>query len=142
MSLSQTIAIATPPAAVFALYARAEAWPEWDPELRAASLPTGLVPGATGWLQPAKGPRARFTVIEVRPDAGFTVEARLPFCRMVFGHDLTASQTGTLARHWVRFQGPLAFVFRKVIGRDLVAGLPATMAGLKAAAERAPGGTA
>jgi hypothetical protein len=135
VTLREEILIAALPAAIFARYARAEGWPDWDPELRAASLPGGLVVGAEGWLQPTRGPRARFRVTEVRDNAGFTVEARLPLCRMQFGHDLVVEGAGTRVGHWVGFDGPFAWLFRRLIGRGLAAGLPATMAGLKAAVE-------
>lgn len=135
MPLTHSTLIAAQPRAVFALYARPQDWPNWDTELRAVDLPQGLVPGATGWLTPAKGPRARITVTEVTPDCSFAVKSRLPLCRMTFDHHLTPQGSGTLAQHSVQFTGPLAFVFRRLIGPTIARGLPASLAGLQAAVE-------
>ena len=130
---AQTL-IAAPPEAILALYRRPQDWPLWDPELSAVDLPGGLTPGATGTLTPRNGPKARITVARVAPD-GFAVTTRLPLCTMTFDHSLTPEGAATRARHWVRFDGPLAPLFRRLIGPGLAAGLGATMAGLKAAAE-------
>lgn len=135
MPLTHSTLIAAPPQAVFAVYAHTQGWPVWDAELRAVDLPQGLVPGATGWLTPAKGPRARITVTEVTPGRSFAVQSRLPLCRMTFDHHLTAQGSGTLAQHSVQFTGPLAFVFRRLIGPTIARGLPASLAGLQAAVD-------
>jgi hypothetical protein len=66
-----------------------------------------------------------------RTSHGFAVESRMPACRMVFDHALEAAGTATQVTHAVRFEGPLAPLFRLLIGRAISAGLPATLAGLK-----------
>jgi hypothetical protein len=138
MDIRHGIDIAAPVGTVFALYAEPRRWPEWDSETVAVEL-SALLPGEAGWLTPRKGPRARVRVSEVVPDRSFTVEAALPLCRMRFGHELDARQGWTRATHWVDFTGLLAFVFRRLVGRGIDATLPATLAGLKAAAERRAG---
>lgn len=140
MHLDHSVAIAAPPARIFALYAAAADWPLWDRELRAAALPEGLHRGTRGWLQPQSGPRVAFRVTEVAADAGFTVTAHLPhpalpLCTLTFGHTLTPEGPATIARHWVRFSGPLAGVFRRLLGPGLHKGVPISLAGLKSAAE-------
>ena len=112
-------------------------WLAWDSETAAVQLP-GLHPGASGWLKPRKGQKATIRVTEVVPDTSFIVEGALPFCRMRFGHDLAGNGDRVTATHWVRFSGPLAFLFRRVVGRGIDRTLPATLAGLKRAAERKP----
>lgn len=107
-----------------------ELWPLWDPEVLAVSLPDGLVAGAKGWLQPRGGPRALITVTRSGVDS-FDVESRLPLCRMVFGHCLEATAGGTRVTHDVKFFGLSAPLFRQIIGRQIAAALPATLAGLK-----------
>lgn len=129
---------AAPPGAVFSLYKDVASWPAWDADTLAVSLP-GLTVGATGWLKPRKGPKVRLEVVEVTQDRSFTVQAALPFCRMRFGHDLRAAAGETTIEHSVRFDGPLAFVFRRLIGRDIDRSLPETLAALKAASEEVAG---
>lgn len=135
MIISHTISIAAQKPDVFSLYEDVASWTKWDPELTSATLDGGLVPNATGTLKPLKGPAAKIKVVDLVPGEAFTVESRLPLCTMHFGHELKSIRAGTNVTHWVRFTGPLAFVFRVLIGRGLDAGLPKTLAGLKAAAE-------
>ncbi len=136
MSITHSIHIAAPCATVFALYEDVSTWPAWDHETREVFLPEGLRPGATGWLQPRSGPKARVRVASVTPGQAFTMEGRLPLCRMSFDHTLAPAQDGgTRATHAIRFSGPLSFVFRRLIGRGLAASLPDTLEGLKQASE-------
>ena len=128
------------PSAVFSRYRDVSNWPAWDPETLAADLP-GLEVGATGWLKPRQGPRAKVAIVEVTEGRSFTVEGRLPLCRMHFGHELRETATGTLVTHSVGFSGPLAFVFQRLVGRELDRTLPLTLAGLKAASESTPAET-
>jgi len=124
------IEIEAPVATVCQAYRQVEDWPLWDPEGLAVSLPGGPTPGSTGWLQPRAGPRAQITVT-CHDAAGFDVESRLPLCRMIFGHRVEPTATGALVTHDVQFFGLLAPLFRHVVGRQIRAALPATLAGLK-----------
>jgi len=134
MSIVHQIEIGAPVEVVFSLYEEVEAWPSWDSETTAVNLP-GLTRDAQGWLKPRNGPKASIRVIDVIPNRSFIIEGKLPFCRMQFGHELKANATWTTATHWVRFVGPLAFVFRRLIGNGIDKTLPHTLEGLKRASE-------
>lgn len=138
MSQSASILIAASPQTVFDRYREVSRWPEWDPELIEIDVPDGLQPGASGWLKPKGGPRSTIAITAVDPDRSFSVECRLPLCRMRFDHRLEASAGGTLVTHGVTFDGPLSWLFSRVIGRSIVATLPATLQGLKRACEASP----
>ncbi|MDZ7906124.1 MAG: SRPBCC family protein [Cypionkella sp.] len=129
------IIINQPAAAVFAAYADVASWPIWDSEVKKVSLPNGLITGATGYLTPRSGPKAKIYVVAVDPAQGFTIQSRLPLCTMHFGHKLAQTDGKTTATHWVRFTGPLAFLFARLIGRGIEQTLPKTLAGLKAYCE-------
>lgn len=137
MPITASVEIKTEPEHIFRLYQDAARWIDWDPEVTAASLPAGLKLGAKGWLKPRSGPKAKIEIVEVTPGQSFSVQSRLPLCRMLFGHSLASSgESGsTVATHWVEFKGPLSFVFRRLIGRSIQASLPNTMRGLKRASE-------
>ena len=137
MPIKASIEIKQTPEQVFRLYQDAARWIDWDPEVTAARLPGGLKLGARGWLKPKRGPKANIEIVEVTPGRSFSVQSRLPLCRMLFGHSLaSSSESGsTVATHWVEFKGPLSFLFRPLIGRSIQASLPNTMRGLKRASE-------
>lgn len=134
MDISHSIRIVAPRDKVFALYADPASWPVWDSETVAVHLPS-LGEGASGWLKPRQGPKAKIKVTEVTQDRSFTVESALPFCRIQFGHELAGEGSGTHVTHWVRFTGPLAPLFRRLIGNGIDRSLPDTLAGLKRASE-------
>lgn len=135
MTISHKIRISSPREVIFSLYEDVASWPEWDRETAEVFLPEGLQPGATGWLRPRKGPKARVRVAGVVAGRSFTMEGSLPLCRMYFDHDLEEEGGQVTATHSVRFCGPLSFLFRRVIGREIDAALPNTLRGLKRSAE-------
>ena len=129
-----SVDVAAPPARIFALWADAAAWPSWDPDLESAALDGPFASGSTGVLKPRGGPRTRIELVDVREPESFTAVSRLPGCRMVFEHRAEATGAGCRVTHVVRFEGPLAFAFRRLIGPSIRRGLPGTMAGLRGAA--------
>ncbi|WP_199638812.1 SRPBCC family protein [Serratia sp. PAMC26656] len=134
MSVVYSIEINAHASKIFALYTNIHSWPIWDSEVSAVHLP-GLHLGVSGWLKPRQGPKSNIHVAEVVPNRSFTIESRLPLCRMQFGHELEGDENRTTVTHWVRFTGPLAFLFRQLIGKGIAQTLPKTLAGLKRASE-------
>jgi uncharacterized protein YndB with AHSA1/START domain len=125
------------PAAVFACWADASGWARWDPDVKAASMDGPFAAGTTGRITPRAGPTMAIRLTRVEPDRAFDAEARLPLCTMRFEHWLEPSGPETLVTHRVVLSGPLAFLFRRIIGPQLTRGIPGTMAGLKRAVEAA-----
>jgi hypothetical protein len=132
-----TIDVLAPADVVFGLWADAASWARWDPDVKAATRTGPFVAGAVGTITPRQGPTMTIHITRVVANVAFDAEARLPGCRMTFVHEMSAKGDGVRVTHRVRFNGPLAFVFRALIGPSLVRGIPGTMAGLKAAAEAA-----
>lgn len=135
MQIKESIEIRTKPEQVFLLYQDAACWADWDPEVAGVSLPDGLTEGAKGWLKPKTGPKTNIQIVEVTEGKSFSVQSRLPLCRMLFGHSLAESSGYTVATHWVEFSGPLSFLFRHLIGKSIRASLPNSMRALKQASE-------
>lgn len=133
-----TIVVQASPAAVFACWADAAGWARWDPDVKAASMDGPFATGTTGRISPREGPTMAIRLTRVEPGRAFDAEARLPLCTMRFEHWLEPRGPETLVTHRVVFEGPLAFLFRRIIGAQLVRGIPGTMAGLKRAVEGAP----
>lgn len=136
MAISHSIPIGAPRDLVFSVYRNVASWPQWDAEVAEVALPDGLQAGSRGWLRPRRGPSTKILVSDVVPEESFTVESQLPLCRMTFGHELRSVSDKTEATHWVRFDGPLAFLFRRLIGASIASSLPHTMNGLKSTCEQ------
>ncbi len=130
MTFISSLRISANAATVFAAYENIEAWSEWDSDVANVELKDGLVLGSKGWLKPRSGPKASIEIIEVTPSKSFSVQSKLPLCMMCVGHKLEPQEEQTIATHWVEFNGPLSFIFRFIIGRQVVNGFPQALAGL------------
>jgi Polyketide cyclase / dehydrase and lipid transport len=135
--IEHRVTVATPPAAVFRLYADVPNWPRWDPDTRAATLNGPFAIGSRGTLTPAQGNAITMVVTFADPARGFTVESRIPLLlRMVFEHELIArGPSETEVVHQVTLSGPLSWLIGPALQRQLDAGLPVTLARLKRMAE-------
>ena len=136
MRFEEEIFVATDARRIFALYVDVNGWSIWDPEVRAASINGQFVAGSTGTLRPKQGPPVKITFTSVEPNRSFTVESKLFFCVMRFEHELSEGPEHTKVVHRVVFSGPLAPIFGRLIGSGIRKGLPRTLRGLKAEAER------
>lgn len=137
MDFANSITINASKEVIFAHYSDVANWPVWDKEVKAVSL-DGFSVGSKGSLQPRSGPKANLSISEVTPNTSFTVTSKLPLCQMQFGHELTSLGEKTKATHSVGFSGPLAFLFRRLIGREIEKTLPTTLQGLKDVCEQGP----
>lgn len=139
MKIEHRITVAAPAATIFRLYEDVTRWHTWDPDTRSAWLDGPLRPGSRGQLTPTQGRTVPMLVTRVEADRCFTVESRIPLFRMVFDHELEPEGPATRVVHRVTLSGPLVVVLGPLLARRLNAGLPVTLARLKAMAEAAGG---
>lgn len=132
---TQSIDIHASAERVYSLYADLTSWPTWDPSVVEVNLPSGLRVGSSGWLRSKDGPRTRISIHEASDANSFTVQSHLPGCRMLFGHTLQTVAGGVRATHTLSFSGPLAFVFRRLLGPKIASTLPGALQGLKQMSE-------
>ena len=133
MTVEHRIGIATPPGAIYLIYADVPNWHRWDPDTKAATLDGPFAVGARGTLTPARGNTIPMVVTFADPARGFTVESRIPLLlRMVFEHELIArGPSETEVIHRVTLSGPLSWLIGPALRRQLDTGLPVTLARLK-----------
>ncbi len=136
---SEEITINSNPEQVFTLYEDVANWSSWDPDVSAASLSGPFSPGTSGTLKPARGPESRIQLVHVDNNKAFTVQSKLPLCTLTFEHELFPDGSTTRVIHRVSFEGPLSFLFGRIIGGQIRKGLPGTLRGLKQAVEQRPG---
>ena len=138
--LSESIEMQVSPVELFAIYADVDAWPRWDADLQAAALDGPFAVGTRGWIKPLRGPRMKTRITALIPDRAFSAESSLPGCRLTFTHEITSSPAPAAASgpaamirvvHGARFQGLLAPLFERLIGRQIRRSLPSTLASLK-----------
>lgn len=136
MSIKHSVAINSSAREIFAIYADASSWAQWDPDIEDAQMDGEFTTGATGWIKPKGAPKTRTHVVELTEPYSFSVESKLPLCTMLFTHQLEESGQQTTATHAVHFKGLLAPLYSRLIGGKIKSGIDGTMQGLKNYAEK------
>lgn len=123
-------------------YVDAGAWPLWNAELKRAKLDGPLRQGAQARIVFRTGLRLRFHVVEFEDGRLFTDEARLPGARMGHRH-LVESMPGGGCRltNTIYIEGPLAPLWRRVLGPAAARALPDAQKTVVDLASRAPAAT-
>jgi hypothetical protein len=144
-AISCTIAVACAPEVLYEVWMDVAHWHVWDPDTKQASLDGPPFVGATGKLAPRKGMPIKISIVEASKPRSFTVTSTVLGTRMFFYHRLEQATAGEssssiVATHEVRFEGWLAGLLMKMVGADVIAGLPLTMTRLKYLCESAARG--
>jgi hypothetical protein len=114
-----------PPQAVWErAYASASAWPRWNAAIKRAHLDRPLILGAQAKIVFRTGLRLRFQVVEFEPGRLFTDEARLPGARMGHRHLIEPSPGGSELVNTIYIEGPLAALWRRLLGPAAARTLP------------------
>jgi hypothetical protein len=107
-------------------YADADAWPRWNDELKSAKLDGPLRLGTSAKIVFETGLRLRFRVVEFEQGRLFTDEARLPGARMGHRHLVEPSAGGgSRLTNTIYIEGPLAPLWRRIMGPRAARTLPA-----------------
>jgi Polyketide cyclase / dehydrase and lipid transport len=113
------------PAAVWErAYLDADAWPRWNAELKSARLDGPLALGAEARIAFRTGLRLRFRVVEFEAGRLFADEARLPGARMGHRHLVEPAGAGSRLTNTIYIDGPLASLWRRVLGPAATRTLP------------------
>jgi len=114
------------PAAVWQrAYADAEAWPQWNAEIKRARLDEPLSLGAEAKIVFGTGLRLRFRVVEYEEGRLFTDESRMPGARMGHRHLLEPTESGgSRLTNTIYIEGALAPVWRRIIDPAAARTLP------------------
>ena len=122
-----TAETAAEPREVWARWADASRWSEWNPGVEEARLEGPFVAGTTALIRFRHRPSLRFLITELEPERIFTDEARLPFAWLVHEHRIEPRSEGCRLHHRISLRGPLAPLYGLVAGRRLRAGLIASV---------------
>ncbi len=132
MKYEDSIRIDASSDAVFAVYSDVSNWASWDPETESASLDGPFAVGTSGKIKPEGEPEAAIVISELTPNRTFTVECRIPLCKMEFIHELEAVNEQTNVTNKIVLTGLLSSIFGLLIGSKLRKGMQLSLQGLKA----------
>jgi hypothetical protein len=129
-----------PAQAFFDRWADMSTWPEWNTDTEWVRLDGVFAEGATGVLKPKGGPKVRFVVEKLVPEQEFDDVSRLLGARLAFRHSVTPTAGGGCSvTVTVSMSGPLALIWKAILGKGLVASVQPDLDGLARAAEAAQG---
>jgi Polyketide cyclase / dehydrase and lipid transport len=134
---SSTLEAKVAPAAVWSrAYADAAAWPQWNAAIERATLDGPLALGAKARIVFGTGLRLRFRVVEFEDGRLFTDEARLLGARMGHRHLVEpAGDDRCRLTNTIYVKGPLAWLWRRILGPAAARTLPDAQQAIVALAE-------
>lgn len=131
MKFEEVITIQAPPKQIFSVYTEVSDWPKWDADTLASSIDGPFEVGTTGKIKPEGQPVTPIKLVEVTPDKSFTVECKLPLCKMQFIHEMADQDDGAEVKNIVLFTGFLSPVFGLLIGSKIKRSMSSSLQGLK-----------
>jgi len=99
-------------------------WKTWQDDIELARLEGPFQDGSTIHFKPKGGPTLRLALQDVRPGLAFTDVTRFPLARMYDVHELVERGGAVEVRTTLRLEGPLAFLWRRLVAGGIAKGLP------------------
>lgn len=108
---------------VWRVWADVDRWSTWQSDTDYAKLAGPFEAGGRFLLKPKGGPKVDIELLDVRPNEGFTDLTRFPLARMYGAHEFIAHDDGLEIKTTITIEGPLSFVWCKIVAEDVAAGL-------------------
>lgn len=98
-------------------------WHKWDTDIEFARLEGSFAVGQNFLLKPKDGPKVKIKLVKVQPGEGFTDVTAFPLAKMYGIHEMKDTQDGLEITHTVRIEGPLGFLWKKIVAEKVAAGI-------------------
>jgi len=98
-------------------------WHTWQHDIEYATLDGEFDAGNIIHFKPKGGPRLALELADVVPMSAFVDVTTFPFARMYDSHELIERDGAVEIRTTISVQGPLSFVWRKLVAENVVNGL-------------------
>jgi hypothetical protein len=108
---------------IWRVWADINQWHHWDTDIEFAKIETSFAEGNYFILKPKGGPRVKIKLLKVNPMSSFTDLTAFPLAKMYGIHTLRETQAGLEVTHTVRIEGPLGFLWKKLVAEKVAAGL-------------------
>jgi hypothetical protein len=125
--------------AIWAAWADVDRWHEWQDDIEFARLKDTFREGGRFVLKPKGGPRVEIELLRVARLQGFTDLTRFPLARMYGMHDMKETADGVKLTVTIRVEGPLGWLWRKIVAQKVADDAPKQMASLVAHVRRQDG---
>jgi polyketide cyclase/dehydrase/lipid transport protein len=100
-------------------------WHTWQPDIEHARLDRAFAAGNTFVLKPKGGPKVNIEIITAEPGSRFTDLTRFPGARMYGNHEFIVRGDELEIRTTMSIDGPLAWLWRKIVAEGVAKGMAA-----------------
>lgn len=110
-------------AQVWKVWSDVNQWHTWQDDIEYAKLDGEFTKGNVFRFKPKGGPEIKIELTEVKPDALFVDLTRFPLARMYDLHELLDHGDELEIQSTIRIEGPLSFLWRKLVAENVANGL-------------------
>ena len=98
-------------------------WHTWQDDIEYAKLTDEFKQGSIIHFKPKGGPNIKIELTEVRPNSIFIDLTRFPLAKMYDSHELIDHGDTVEIKTTIKIEGPLSFLWRKLVAENIVNGL-------------------
>jgi hypothetical protein len=109
---------------VWEVWTDVDQWSAWQDDVEYARIEGAFTTGAVIRFKPKGGPKVRIELTDVQAPLRYVDTTYLPLARMVDVHELVQTEDGLEVRNTLTMTGPLAYVWRKLVGEGVARSLP------------------
>jgi hypothetical protein len=109
---------------VWSVWTDVNQWHTWQDDVEYARLDGQFESGNKIAFRPKGGPNVQLELTDVRKNSVFVDVTRFPFARMIDSHEIIERGDELEIKSTITMQGPLAFLWRKLVGEGVANGLP------------------
>lgn len=110
-------------AKVWTVWTDVDQWHTWQDDIEYAKLNGEFEKGGLIHFKPRGGPNIKLELAEVKPNSVFVDLTRFPLARMFDSHELIDHGGNLEIKSTIRIQGPLSFLWRKLVAENVANGL-------------------
>lgn len=108
---------------VWRIWTDVNQWHTWQDDIEYAELDGKFKTGNVIRFKPKGGPALKIELTEVKPGSVFVDLTRFPMARMYDSHELIDHGGKLELKSTIRIQGPLSFLWRKLVAENVANGL-------------------
>ena len=110
-------------AEVWTVWTDVNQWHTWQDDIEFAKLNGEFRKGGLIHFKPKGGPNIKLELTEVKPNSVFVELTRFPLARMFDSHEIIDHGENLEIKSTIRIEGPLSFVWRKLVAENVAEGL-------------------
>ena len=110
---------------VWKVWADVDRWHEWQDDVELAQLDGAFAKGSTFRFRPKGGPNVKIEILRCEAPGNFIDLTRFPLARMTGSHDMIERDGRLELRTTITVEGPLSFLWLRLVAQGVVNSLPA-----------------